>query len=202
MSEIVKMNHRTYKVTSGVILGWQRGNTGEGHKVSLIDRANSVTNFKWRSPKDPIAGDQVKIVTVIEGYNAKPDQPVMILNETSGETHREVSTIRPLNLRRVMIILSAWLGISAVIAYALIRNVGTLEAQVIILITAALMVWRIAIATYQINKSEKLSSMKVEEERACAEIAMKAWQSNTESRKPRIEIAFDTKGNPVIESQK
>ena len=92
-----------------------------------------------------------------------------------------------------------WLAIAAIIAAILINfAIIPIQAQVIILLAAALMVWRIAIATYKLRQDERAAQRKLDEESVCSDVVMHAWESNTESRRPRMIIDYDSNGNPVV----
>lgn len=198
MSKIITKRHNSYQAIDGAVLGWERGKIGEGHKVQLIEPDNTITTFQWRAPKDPIAGDQVTVVLPNEGVTAKPDRALMILNHTTGETHREVNAHDPRGARRIMVQMVIWLTIAAIIASVLINLAIPSQAQVIILLAAALMVWRIAIATFKLREDEKALQRKIDEEAVCGELVMNAWEGNVESRKPRMSIDYDVNGNPVM----
>ena len=199
MSTVIKKRHNSYKLINGVVLGWSRGQIGQGHQVQLIEPDNTITTFSWRSPKDPTAGDQVTVVLPEKGVTAKPDRAVMILNQTTGETHREVNAHDPRGARMIMANMVIWLVIAAIIAAILINfAIIPIQAQVIILLAAALMVWRIAIATYKLRQDERAAQRKLDEESVCSDVVMHAWESNTESRRPRMIIDYDSNGNPVV----
>lgn len=198
MSTVIPKRHNSYRAIDGAVLGWERGKVGEGHKVQVIEPDNTITSFKWRSPKDPIAGDQVTVVLPESGVSAKPDRAVMILNHTTGETHREVNAHNPYGARSIMVQLVIWLTVAAIVASVLFNLASGLQAQIIILVATALMVWRIAIATYKLRQDEKALQRKLDEEAVCTDVTMTAWEKNTESRKPRMAIDFDGEGNPVM----
>ena len=198
MSTLITKRHNSYRAIEGAVLGWERGKIGEGHKVQVIEPDNTITSFKWRAPKDPVAGDQVTVVLPEAGVSAKPDRAIMILNQTTGETHREVNAHDPNGARSIMVNLVVWLTIAAIIASVLINLATPAQAKIIILAAAALMVWRIAIATFKLREDEKALQRKLAEESVCTDITMSAWESNTESRKPRMAIDYDGDGNPVI----
>lgn len=176
-------------------MGWQRGNVGEGHQVQIIEKNNNVTGFRWKSPKDPIAGDQLTVVLPEKGITAKPDRALLILNETSGETHREINAHDPRGARTIMFNMIIWLTIAAITGALLVHFSEPTMARIIILAAAALMVWRIAIATYKLREDERASQRKLDEESVCSDVAMTAWENNTESRKPRILLEFDESGS-------
>ena len=198
MSTIIKKRHNSYRLIDGVVLGWHRGKVGEGHEVQIIDATSAVTTFRWRAPKDPIAGDQVRVVLPEEGVSAKKDRPVMILNQTTGETHREINAHDPRGSRIIMANMIIWLAIAAIIATLLI-NYAQMETQarLIILVASALMVWRIAIATHKLRLDERAAQRKLDEEAVCSDVVRAAWEENTESRKPRLSIEHDDAGNPL-----
>lgn len=198
MKKTIKRSQNTYERIYGTVLGWQRGHVGEGHQVQIISKPNNIDTINWRSPKDPTAGDQVIVVMHKEGVSAKKDRPLMILNHTTGDMHREVNAHDPKGSRRIMTKLVIWVLIAAIIAAILISYSSIEQARIIILASSALMVWRIAIATDDLKMDERASKRKIEEEAMCTEIAMEAWQDNKESRKPRLEITHDSKGNPVL----
>lgn len=197
MSTIINKRHNSYRLINGVVLGWQRGKVGEGHQVQLIDESNEITGFRWRSPKDPIAGDQVTVVLPEKGVSAKPDRAIMILNHTTGEKHREVNAHDPRGARMIMAHMVIWLTIAAIIAAVLINYAIPQQAQIIVLAAAALMVWRIAIATHKLRQDERAAQRKLDEESVCSDVAMMAWEENTESRKPRLAIDYDERGHPI-----
>jgi hypothetical protein len=198
MSKIITKRHNSYRLIKGVVLGWQRGKIGEGHQVQVIEADNSITGFRWKSPKDPVAGDQVTVILPEKGVSAKPDRALMILNETTGDTHREINAHDPRGARTIMANMIIWLTIAAIIAVVLINYAIPEQAKIIILAAAALMVWRIAIATYKLREDERAAQRKLDEEAVCSEIVMNAWESNTESRKPRLDIEIDDLGNPIV----
>ena len=108
MSTLITKRHNSYRAIEGAVLGWERGKIGEGHKVQVIEPDNTITSFKWRAPKDPVAGDQVTVVLPETGVSAKPDRAIMILNQTTGETHREVNAHDPNGARSIMVNLVIW----------------------------------------------------------------------------------------------
>jgi len=202
MGHIIQKRHNSYNVINGVVLGWQRGNVGEGHQVQIIEESNEITGFRWKSPKDPIAGDQITVVLPDKGVTAKPDRALIILNETTGETHREVNSHDPRGSRMIMANMIIWLTVAAIVGVILLNFASPVQSQIIILSAAALMVWRIAIATYNLREDERASQRKHDEEAVCSEVVMNAWESNTESRKPRLAIEFDESGKPLIPTSK
>jgi len=198
MSTVITKRHNSYRAIDGAILGWERGQVGEGHKVQVMEPDNTITGFKWRAPKDPVAGDQITVVLPDKGVSAKPDRAIMILNHTTGETHREVNAHDPYGSRSIMVRLVIWLTIAAIIASVLINLAVPIQAKIITLAAAALMVWRIAIATSQLRENERALQRRLDEEAVCTDITMTAWEGNVESRKPRMAIDYDSEGNPVM----
>lgn len=202
MSQVIAKRHNAYRRIDGVVLGWERGKVGEGHQVQVIEPDNSITKFRWRAPKDPIAGDQVIVVLPEAGVTAKPDRAIIILNQTTGEAHREVNAHDPKGSRTIMANMIIWLTVAAIIAAVLVNLAISPEyAKTVILIAAALMVWRIAIATSKLRQDEKAAQRKNDEEAVCSDILMGAWESNIESRKPRLVIEHDEQGNPATRTQ-
>jgi len=197
MSQLIAKRHNTYRRHDGAVLGWERGTVGQGHSVQVIEDDGAITPFNWRSPKDPTAGDQVTIVLPAEGVSAKQDRPIIILNHTTGDTHREVNAHDPKGTRRIMIALFVWVLTAAVITAGILFYATLAQAKIILLLATALIVWRIAIATSHLRMAERAAQRKIDEESLCTEIVIGAWEDNTESRKPRLEIEFDPTGRPL-----
>jgi len=198
MSRTISKQLNNYLRLDGYLLGWERGRIGQGHQASLIDQDGLITAFNWRSPKEPIAGDQLTVVLPEKGEAGKTARPILILNHTSGDRHEEVNDAKLPSTRDIMLWLAVWVLIAFAVTAAICFYATTFEMKVIVLIAAALVNWRMAIATRDIKKSEKSSLRKLEEEAVRAEIALSIWEENPRSRLPRIDIAYDDKGSPVL----
>lgn len=185
-----KKEYNNYDRINGAIVGWTRGETGMGHNVQIISHNNHITHINWRAPRNPNIGDQVTIVMHKEGVSALKDRPLMILNQTTGDMHKENNTIIIKNSKIIMYKLMAWIAIAAIISFTILMYADTFESQIVILISAALIVWRLAIATSDINLNDRAIKRKNDEEALCTQIAMEEWQSNTESRKPRLKMDY------------
>ncbi|MBS7671547.1 hypothetical protein [Croceicoccus gelatinilyticus] len=199
MSTRISKKYNTYRRFDGHVLGWERGQVGEGHQATLIEADGTITSFRWRSPKDPIAGDDVTIVLPEKGVSAKPDRPIILLNHTTGDTHVEVNAHTAKSTRRVMLEVGLWAVIASA-SGALLMHYGTdIQAQIILLVTAALIIFRLAIATRQLNDFERAARRRADEEEVRSETVLSAWKSNAESRRPRIKIEFDETGRPIAD---
>lgn len=188
MSTKIQKRYNSYKRIDGVILGWERGKVGEGHQASIIDKGGFITGFNWRSPKDPTAGDQVTIVLPEEGVTAKPDRPILMLNHTTGDRHAETNAHDPVGWRAIMTSLCAWILIALAVTAAICFFATIFEAKIIVLLAASLVVWRLAIATRDLRLDERAARRKLDEEALRSEIVMAEWVSNTESRRPRVDL--------------
>ena len=197
MSKKITKRHNSYRQIDGVVLGWERGKVGEGHSVRIIDHSNDITTIKWKSPKDPTAGDQVTVVMPEDGVSAKKDRPIMILNHTNGDNHREINAHDPLGVRRIMVNLVIWETIAAIIAAVLILSAEYPLNYIFALTAAAIIVWRLAIATSKVRASERAAQRKIDEEEVCTKVSMAAWENNTSGRLPRKIIAYDSNGQAL-----
>lgn len=198
MSNTIIKQLDNYLRLDGYLLGWERGQIGQGHQASLIDQNGVITAFNWRSPKEPIAGDQITVVIPEKGGAGRSARPILILNHTSGDRHEEVNDAKPASTRDIMLWLAVWVLVAFAVTAAICFYATTFETKVIVLIAAALVNWRMAIATREIKRSEKSSLRKLEEESVRAEIALSIWEKNPRSRLPRIDVAYDDKGSPVL----
>lgn len=188
MSTKIQKRYNSYQRIDGVILGWERGRIGEGHQTSVIEEGGHITNFNWRSPKDPTAGDQVTIVLPEEGVTAKPDRPILMLNHTTGDRHVETNAHDPIGGRAIMTNLGAWVLIALVVTTGICFFATIFEAKIIVLVATALIVWRLAIATRELKLDERAARRKLDEEALRSEIVLAEWVSNTESRRPRVDL--------------
>ena len=184
--QIIRKRHNTYRRIDGIIAGWSRGE-GSQH-VTLMDHSREIHEVNWRAPEDPSAGDQVSLIMVDEGVSAKRDRPLLILNQTTGHAHREQNAPEPRETISIMFSLIGWVTIAMVIAGAIIVNTTGITMIACLLVAAAIIVWRLAIATSEIRYNEKASQRKTDEEALCSEIISQEWRSHTESRKPRLEV--------------
>ncbi len=194
MSNIISKQLDDYRRLDGHLLGWERGLVGQGHQATLIDHEGAITTFNWRSPKEPIAGDQITVVLPSKGDGARAGRPILILNHTTGDRHEEVSKAKPASTRDIMLWLAVWVIVAFAVTAAICFYANTFEIKVIVLVAAALVNWRLAIATRDIKTSEKTSLRRLEEEAVRAEVALSIWEENPRSRLPRIDILYDANG--------
>ena len=194
MNRTIKKRHDTYHRIDGYLLGWERGEIGKGHKATIIDSNGSITTFTWKSPKEPIAGDQVTIVMPEKGDKARFNRPILILNHTTGDRHAEINGDEPKSTRNIMLWLGLWVVIAMGIATAICYFATIFQAKVVILLAAALCNWRLAIATRDIKNAERTAQRNLDEESVRSQVALEVWQENPSSRLPRIDLQFDAAG--------
>lgn len=183
---IIRKRHNSYKRIDGIIAGWSRGE--DVQHVTLVDNQRDLHEVNWRAPEDPTAGDQVSLIMIDEGVSAKRDRPLLILNQTTGHAHREQNAPEPRETASIMLSLIAWVAVAMIITGAILANTTGITMITCLLAAAAIIVWRLAIATSEVRYNEKASQRKVDEEELCSEIISQEWKSNTASRKPRLEV--------------
>ncbi len=196
MNQKISKRHNSYRRIDGVVVGWERGHVGEGQKVHIVEADGKITTFNWRSPKDPTAGDQVTVVLPEEGVSAKQDRAIMILNQTTGETHREINAHDPRSARNIMARLIIWEAIALCIVSTLVILAAPEMRIIFMLAAGAILTWRLAIATSDLRQAERAAQRKIDEEAVCTDIAMSAWEGNIESRLPRMDVSYAVTPKP------
>ena len=185
-NQIIQKRHNAYKRLDGVIASWSMGD--DVQRVTLVDEDRELHEVNWRAPEDPTAGDQVSLIMVHDGVSAKRDRPLLILNQTTGHAHREQNAPEPRGTASIIFSLIGWIAIAMIVSGAIIANTTGLTMLIFLLVAAAIIVWRLAIATSEVRYNEKASQRKLDEEALCSDIISNEWRSNTASRKPRIEL--------------
>lgn len=177
MKRLINKTYNTYKMVNGYISGWERSPTlVNGHTVTMLDEDEQIFTFPWRMPSEPKAGQKISLIMVEEGASLRPDHPVMILNHDTGEVFREPNAPQPMGSKRIMIALSFWMGFAILISAALLTVATGLMFNVITLTAAAFLVWRLAIATSDLNADERAMKRLKEEEELLLEVMTSAWR--------------------------
>ena len=186
---IINTRHNSYERKDGYIVSWQRGHPSEGHDVVMMDPENNLTSFNWRAPENPVIGEQVTIIMNATGISAKQNQPLMIMNQTSGAYFRQQNAPNPAGTKAIMSRLITWVLIALIISVCVIANATGITMLVFQLVAAAIIVWRLAIATAELRADEKINQRKSDEESTCMAILAGEWQKSPQSRKPRIDVS-------------
>jgi hypothetical protein len=186
---IIETRHNSYERRDGCVVSWERGFGGEGHNVTMTDLEDNLTQFNWRAPNDPIAGDQITVIMPATGVSAKQNRPLMIMNQTTGEYFRQQNAPDPAGTRKIMSKLILWTLIALVISGAIIANTTGMTMLILQLAAAAIIVWRLAIATSDLRADERINQRKEDEEKTCMGVLAGEWQRSPQARKPRIDVS-------------
>lgn len=177
MNDIIRTTWNTYKRHDGYIMGWERSEEqGVGHNVSMLDQDKNTITFQWRGGDEPAAGQRVSVVMVEEGVSIRPDRPIMILNHDNGSVIREQNAPPPRGTRPIMIALWIWILSALSISCILVANTEGVTMIAIALVSAALVVWRLAITTSELRYDERAQKRIQDEEKMCLDIMTGAWR--------------------------
>lgn len=200
--QIIGRTYNSYRLIDGVILSWDRGTPGAGHSTVIIEKNHQQESFTWRAPHDPNVGDQVSIIMPYEGLTTKKDRPLIILNHTTGEYFREQNAPDPIGFKRIMSRLIIWVAIAMIISAAIILNAEPPLMQLFLLISAAMIVWRIAIATSDLRYDDRATRRKHDEDALCLEMLTRQWEQHG-PRLPRISFdASQPAASEILEAQR
>lgn len=186
---IIQTRHNSYERKDGFVVSWERGFSGEGHTVVMTDLEDNLTSFNWRAPQDPTAGDQITVIMPATGTSAKQNRPLMVMNQTTGDYFRQQNAPNPVGTRAIMTSLISWIVVAMIISGAIIMNTEGITMLVLQLVAAAIIVWRLAIATSELRADERANQRKADEEATCMGVLAGEWQRSPQARKPRIDVS-------------
>lgn len=179
MTGIIKKTWNSYSQHEGYIMGFERSEQpGVGHRVSVMDQEQNPITFQWRGAVDPAAGQRVTVIMVKDGVSIRRDRPVLVLNHETGDVIREQNAPPPKGSRPIMLSLWAWILIALSVACLLVANTEGLTRMVTILVAAAMLVWRLAIATSELRADDRAQKRIQDEEKLCLEIMTSEWRAS------------------------
>lgn len=177
MNMQISKTWNSYVRHDGYVMGWERSEeAGVGHKVTMLNQDGDPITFQWRASQEPVAGTRVSVVLVNQGVSIRPDRPILVLNHETGEVIREQNAPPPRGTRPIMIALWTWILAALAVSCLIIANTEGITTVILGLITAALVVWRMAIATSELKYDERSQKRIQDEEKLCLEIMTGAWR--------------------------
>lgn len=176
MSTISK-TWNTYTRHDGYLMEWEKGEAADGHRARMMDSDGQTVTFSWRGELDPLAGSKTSVVMVKSGVTTRPDRPVLVLDHDRGFAYRELNAPPPRGTRPIMFSLTVWMLFALGISIVLDAHAPTpLYFAVFTLVAAALMVWRLAIATSELRMDERARDRIRDEEKLCLEVMTSEWR--------------------------
>jgi len=173
---IITKTWNSYDRHDGYVMGWERDDSSDGHHVTLMNSDGEPIGFRWRSAEEPVAGGALSVVMVKDGLTLRADRPVLVLEHDTGKVMREQNAPPPRGTRPIMLALSIWMMAALGIGLIIIAHTTGLTFAVCTLLTAALLVWRLAIATSEVRLDERAWTRIREEEKLCLDIMTSEWR--------------------------
>lgn len=176
MSQEIKKRHSSYTRHDGFISGWERRSDGKGHVAVIEDKEGDSTTFRWRDAEEPKAGATISVIMPRTGVTVKHERPLLILGHDSGTVFREQNAPDPRGTKDIMFWLITWILGAMFVSGIIIYNSEGLTMQVLLLLAAAFIVWRLAIATSELRMDERAQQRLRDEETLCLEIVTSEWR--------------------------
>lgn len=171
----------TYERHDGYLMEWEKGEASEGHRATMMDSEGETVTFRWRGELDPQAGSKTSVVMVKSGVTTRADRPVLVLDHDRGFAYRELNAPPPRGTRPIMLSLTIWMLFALGISIVLDANAPTgFYFTVFTLVAAALMIWRLAIATSELRIDERARDRIRDEEKLCLEVMTSEWRLNAD----------------------